>query len=184
MNLANKITISRILMIPVFVIILTFFHGWAADFLATLIFAVASITDAVDGHIARSRKLVTSFGKFADPLADKLLVTAALVMLVQMGRVQAWVVIVILAREFIITGLRTMAANRGVVIAASSLGKIKTVTQITAIILLLIYTLPILPSFVFWVAGQIMIYVAMFFTLYSGWDYLYSCRKFLLDDGI
>ena len=108
MNLPNKITLVRFLMIPLFVLVVSVWHNWLGDLAELLIFAVASLTDAIDGHLARSRNLITDFGKFMDPLVDKMLVTSALIALVGMGRVYAWVVIIILAREFAITGLRTI----------------------------------------------------------------------------
>src|SRR5690606_16987489 len=131
MNLANKITILRVLMIPIFMIILLSDLPWN-NYIAAVIFIIASLTDTFDGYIARSKNQVTSFGKFIDPLADKLLVTTALICLIEMGKVPAWVVIIILSREFAITGFRTIAASEGVTIAASPLGKIKTITQLVA----------------------------------------------------
>ncbi len=181
MNLANKVTMVRFLLVPVFVLIISLFNGWFADLLAGLVFIVASCTDFIDGHIARSRGLVTTFGKFMDPLVDKILVTAAMVALVAMARIPAWVVIVILAREFAITGLRTVAVSEGVVIAASKLGKWKTTFQMVAIALLLLYTLPCLPNTAVFVLGQILMYAALVLTLVSGWDYLKGCKELLAD---
>ena len=142
MNLPNKITISRILLIPIFMIVLYLPIPYR-EIIALAIFVIAAATDGIDGHIARSRNLVTNFGKFLDPLADKLLVTAALVALVGMQRIPSWIVTVIIAREFAVTGIRLLAVGEGRVIAASMLGKIKTVTQIIAISLLFLdsYTL-------------------------------------------
>ena len=126
MNLPNKLTTARVVMIPLF--LLALYQGqWLA---ALVFFALASVTDALDGHIARSRGLVTDFGKFMDPLADKLLVTSALIAFVELLRVPGWVVFLIIARELAITGLRTLAAGKGVVLAADKWGKIKTVSQI------------------------------------------------------
>lgn len=181
MNLANKITTVRFLLALLFVLITALFHGWAADLLAGLVFIVAACTDFVDGHIARSRGLITTFGKFMDPLVDKILVTAALVVLASMARIPSWVVILILAREFAITGLRTVAVSSGVVIAASPLGKIKTACQMTAIALLLLYTLPFLPNTPVYVLGQILMYAALVLTLLSGWDYLKGCKNLFSD---
>jgi CDP-diacylglycerol--glycerol-3-phosphate 3-phosphatidyltransferase len=181
MNLANKVTMVRFLLVPVFILLVSLFHGWGADLLAGLVFVVASCTDFIDGHIARSRNLVTTFGKFMDPLVDKILVTAALVALVAMGRTPAWVVILILAREFAITGLRTVAVSEGVVIAASPLGKLKTTCQMVAIAFLLLYTLPFLPNTLIYVCGQVLMYAALVLTLLSGWDYLKGCRELLSD---
>lgn len=181
MNLANKITTVRFLLVPVFVLLVTLFDGWFADLLAGAVFIVASCTDFVDGYIARSRNMVTTFGKFMDPLVDKILVTAALVALVAMARVPAWVVILILAREFAITGLRTVAVSSGVVIAASKLGKWKTTCQMVAIALLLLYTVPGLPTTAIFMLGQLLMYVALVLTLLSGWDYIKGCRELLAD---
>lgn len=138
MNLANKLTVLRMFLVPVFLIFISVKGIPYGSIVATLVFIIASITDQLDGYIARSRNQVTNFGKFMDPLADKLLVTAALVALVGLNLTPAWAVVIILAREFAVSGLRTLAASGGVVIAASWWGKIKTVTQIIAILLLLI----------------------------------------------
>lgn len=181
MNLANKITMVRFMLVPVFVLLVTLFDGWFADLLAGVVFIVASCTDFIDGYIARSRGMVTTFGKFMDPLVDKILVTAALVALVAMARVPAWVVILILAREFAITGLRTVAVSEGVVIAASKLGKWKTTCQMVAIALLLLYTLPGLPTMGIYWLGQVLMYAALVLTLLSGWDYLKGCKELLSD---
>lgn len=181
MNLPNKITLVRFLMIPLFVLVVSVWHSWVGDLVALLIFAVASLTDAIDGHLARSRNLITDFGKFMDPLVDKMLVTAALIALVGMGRVYAWVVVVILAREFAITGLRTIVVEKGIVLAASPLGKLKTITQMLAVCFLFIYTLPILPTMVFYVIGQVLMYLAMILTLWSGIDYIVKCKEVFND---
>jgi CDP-diacylglycerol--glycerol-3-phosphate 3-phosphatidyltransferase len=176
MNLANKITILRVLMIPIFMIILLSDLPWN-NYIAAVIFIIASLTDTIDGYIARSKNQVTSFGKFIDPLADKLLVTTALICLIEMGKVPAWVVIIILSREFAITGFRTIAASEGVTIAASPLGKIKTITQLVAIISLLINNYPFrLINFPF---DRIMLYISLIFTLLSGIDYLYRNKHVL-----
>ena len=133
MNLANKLTMIRIFLVPVFLIFITVKDIPYGSIIATVIFIIASLTDQLDGHIARSRNQITNFGKFMDPLADKLLVTAALVSLVELKLVAGWAVVIILAREFAVSGLRTLAASDGIVIAASWWGKIKTVTQMIAI---------------------------------------------------
>ena len=190
MNLPNKITVSRILMIPIFVIIMIFDFGWGNmkfigaempvhHFVGAMIFIFASATDWVDGHYARKLNLVTNFGKFLDPLADKLLVSAAFILLVDLNYAPAWIVIVIISREFAVTGLRLILAGQGEVVAANQLGKIKTWTQIVAISTLLlnntIFTLINVPF------DTIMLYVALAFTVWSGWDYFYLNRKVLLD---
>jgi CDP-diacylglycerol--glycerol-3-phosphate 3-phosphatidyltransferase len=146
-------------------------------YIAALIFTIASATDGIDGYIARSRGQVTTFGKFIDPLADKLLVSTALISLVQLGKVPAWIVVIIIAREFTITGFRIIAASEGITIAASSLGKIKTITQLIAIISLLIDNFPFrLINFSF---DIIMLYISLFFTVVSGVDYLYKNKHVL-----
>lgn len=176
MNLANKITLLRVLMIPLFMIIL-FSDFSNSTYIAALIFTIASATDGIDGYIARSRGQVTTFGKFIDPLADKLLVSTALISLVQLGKVPAWIVVIIIAREFTITGFRIIAASEGITIAASSLGKIKTITQLIAIISLLIDNFPFrLINFSF---DIIMLYISLFFTVVSGVDYLYKNKHVL-----
>ena len=145
MNLANKLTIFRIVLVPLMIIV-TFFN-WQGEFLGiptvawilNLIFIIASITDKLDGYIARSRNQVTTVGKFLDPLADKILVLTAMIMLVEMGRLPAWIPVIVLAREFIVSGYRLIAVEKGgKVIAASVWGKLKTVTQMIAIILIFI----------------------------------------------
>ena len=144
-----------------------------------LIFIFASITDWLDGYIARKYNLITNMGKFLDPLADKLLVSAAFIILVELGTAPSWIVIVIISREFAVTGLRLILAGGGEVVAANQLGKIKTVTQIVAIISLLfnnIYFESIGVPF-----GTIMLYIALFFTVWSGVDYFYKNRRILLE---
>ncbi|MCH3963959.1 MAG: CDP-diacylglycerol--glycerol-3-phosphate 3-phosphatidyltransferase [Clostridium sp.] len=138
MNLANKLTIIRMILVPVFLIFMAVKDVPYFKIIAIIVFVIASITDKLDGYIARSRNQITRFGKFMDPLADKLLVTAALVCLVEYHIIPSWVAMIIIAREFAVTGLRTVAAAEGIVIAASPWGKAKTVTQIIAIILALI----------------------------------------------
>ena len=171
MNLPNKLTTMRMALVPVFIVLyLMDYHYTAAA-----VFIAASFTDFLDGHLARKHNLVTNFGKIMDPLADKLLVTSALVCMVQTGVVPGWMVIVILAREFAITGLRSVAASEGVVIAAAWSGKIKTVTQMIAIIFLLIGNWPFeLISVPF---AQIMLWIAVIMTVYSGAEYIYKSRE-------
>lgn len=169
MNLANKITLFRVVLIPIFMFFLlsNISNG---QYIAAAIFIIASLTDTLDGYIARSRNQVTNFGKFMDPLADKLLVSAALISLVELKRVPAWMVVVIIAREFAITGLRVIAASEGVTIAASSLGKIKTITQLVSVIAILFNIHPF---------DTIMLYTAVFFTILSGIDYIRKNKKVL-----
>lgn len=176
MNLANKITIFRVFLIPIFMIVLHM-NVPNSNVYAAIIFIFAALTDTLDGYIARSRNLITDFGKFVDPLADKLLVTSALVSLVGFGKIPAWVVVTILSREFIITGFRTIAASEGKTIAASSWGKIKTITQLIAIPLLLLNNIGFrtlnIPM------DQIMLYLALIFTIISGVDYLVKNKNVL-----
>lgn len=136
MNLPNKLTTARIILVPVFLVVLLL--GWKIP--AFLIFVIASLTDFADGQIARKRNLVTSFGKFLDPLADKLLVMSAILVFVQWGRVHAWAAMIIIAREFAVTGLRLVAASEGIVIAAAWSGKIKTASSLIAICVMLLFS--------------------------------------------
>lgn len=139
MNLPNKLTILRVFLVPVFVVfMLTDLGGSYSNWIALVIFVAASLTDSLDGYLARKNNLVTNFGKFMDPLADKLLVCSALICLMELNRVPAWMVLIIIAREFIISGFRLVASDAGVVIAASYWGKFKTISQIVMIIALLI----------------------------------------------
>ncbi len=138
MNLANKLTMLRIFLVPIFLIFIAVKGIPYGTIVATLIFIIASLTDQLDGYIARSRNQITTFGKFMDPLADKLLVTAALISLVELQIVPSVAAIIIIAREFAVSGLRTIAASEGIVISASWWGKLKTIIQIIAILLLLI----------------------------------------------
>ncbi|RKQ37544.1 CDP-diacylglycerol--glycerol-3-phosphate 3-phosphatidyltransferase [Oceanobacillus halophilus] len=180
MNLPNKLTISRILLIPIFIILLSIPFEWGtwnightdlpvSHFIAALIFIIASGTDWVDGYYARKYNLVTNLGKFLDPLADKLLVSAALILLIEIGLAPAWVVIIIISREFAVTGLRLVAAGEGMVLAAGNMGKIKTATQMIAIAVLLLHHFPF--SYIGFPFGSIMLYIALFFTILSGFDY-------------
>ncbi len=180
MNLPNKITISRICMIPVFMIIMLPSIDWGtwiindvelpiSHFVGAIIFIIASTTDWVDGYYARKHNLVTTLGKFLDPLADKLLVSAALIILVGYELAPAWIVILIISREFAVTGLRLVLAGEGEVVAANQLGKIKTWTQIIAISALLLHNIPF--AWIHIPFADIALYVALFFTIWSGWDY-------------
>ena len=155
MNLPNRLTILRTLMIPVFLFfLLTDYAGNCSKWIAVIVFILASLTDFLDGHIARKYNLVTNFGKFMDPLADKLLVCSALICLVDMNRIASWMVIVIIAREFIISGFRLIASDNGVVIAASYWGKFKTTFQMIMICLLIadIAAISIVTLIVTWIA--------------------------------
>ena len=168
MNLPNKLTILRVLMIPFFVLFMLWDITGAADkWIAAAIFIVASLTDMLDGKIARKYNLVTNFGKFMDPLADKLLVSAAMICLVEMGRLPAWMVIVIISREFIISGFRLIASDNGVVIAASYWGKFKTVFQM-AMIIVLIFNF----GGFFGIIEMVLIWISLILTVVSLVDYI------------
>ena len=167
MNLPNKLTILRVLMIPFFVFFELAFPGQAwAKWTAFAIFLAASLTDKADGYIARKYNLVTNFGKFMDPLADKLLVCSALICFVSIGKIPAWIVIVIVSREFIISGFRLIAAEAGKVIAAGMWGKLKTVVQMVMVIVLIAD----IPGWT--VFNTILIYAALILTVVSLVDYL------------
>jgi len=194
MNLPNKITLSRIFMVPLFMVFVLPFPKWMLDssvlllikpqlrainhfilhygnYIAAVFFIIASSTDGVDGYIARKKKMVTKFGIFLDPIADKLMVTGALIALVQRNEVSGWAAMIIIAREFIVTGLRLVAAGEGTVIAASKWGKFKTITQIIAI------TVSLTKNFPFTLITDIpfdiyFMFIAVIITLYSGYDYI------------
>lgn len=176
MNLPNKLTILRIILVPVFMFVLLVKIPYGQLF-AALIFIIAASTDGLDGYIARKRKQITNFGKIMDPLADKLLVSAALISLVQLGQISGWVAVIIIGREFAVTGLRSVAAAEGLVISASKLGKLKTVSQIIAIVAILINE--IILKIIGIPLGEYFMYLAVFFTLYSGWDYFSKAGKLL-----
>lgn len=177
MNLPNKLTIFRVILIPFFVLFLlvdiTAYDKW----IALAIFIIASFTDFLDGHIARKYHLVTNFGKFMDPLADKLLVCSALICLIELDRIPSWIVIVIIAREFIISGFRLVASDNGVVIAASYWGKFKTTFQIV-MICLMIADLPQLT-----IVTQAVMWVALALTVISLADYLIKNKRVMQDTG-
>jgi CDP-diacylglycerol--glycerol-3-phosphate 3-phosphatidyltransferase len=179
MNLANKITITRIFLIPVFLVLMLIEFKYH-NFLAAAVFIIAASTDSLDGYIARKRNLITNFGKFIDPLADKLLVTSALIVLVSKGQVPALVAIIIISREFIITGFRLLASSEGVVLAASWLGKVKTVTQIIAIIAIIIGNFPF--TYINFPFDIIVLYISVIFTVISAVDYIYKNRKLVKED--
>ncbi|MGE4298615.1 MAG: CDP-diacylglycerol--glycerol-3-phosphate 3-phosphatidyltransferase [Desulfovibrionaceae bacterium] len=179
-NLANKITLIRILSVPVIVFLLHFPNRISCLF-AALLFLIAAVTDLVDGEIARRRNMVTSFGKFLDPLADKVLIGSVLIMLVQRGWAPGWVAVVIIARELMVTGLRAAAMEKGQVIAADRFGKLKTVLQSMAVAPLTLHEpwfgIDPVP------AGEIMLYIALGMTVLSGANYLYGFyRNWLPED--
>jgi CDP-diacylglycerol---glycerol-3-phosphate 3-phosphatidyltransferase len=171
LNAANVLTVFRMLLVPVLVAVLLSTLP-EADLLAAIVFVIASTTDALDGWIARRRSEVTTFGKLMDPLADKLLITAALVSLVALYRLDAWVAMVIIAREFAVTGLRMLAMEQGHIISASVWGKLKTTTQVAMVLALIWVDRPAR-----WV--DILVYVTVAVTVLSGAEYFYKLRKLL-----
>ncbi|MBE6064339.1 CDP-diacylglycerol--glycerol-3-phosphate 3-phosphatidyltransferase [Clostridium cochlearium] len=181
MNLANKLTIIRIFLVPIFLIFIAVKDIPYGKTIATAIFIIAALTDKLDGYIARSRNQITRFGKFMDPLADKLLVTAALISLVELQVISTWVAMVIIAREFAVTGLRAVAAAEGIVIAASPLGKAKTVTQIVAIVVALIdlnnINILSIPSNYISTLTTITMAAAVIITIISGIDYFVKNKE-------
>src|SRR3954454_6246915 len=170
LNLPNTLTVLRILLVPVLVVALTSeVAGGSA--IAAGVFAVAAITDGLDGYIARSRQSVTNFGKVMDPVADKLLIAAALISLVSLDRLAAWVAMVIIAREFAVSGLRIAAGQQGVVIPASMLGKVKTIVQVAAVLALIAVD----DTGAVWV--QVLVYAMVALTIASGADYFLNFRR-------
>ena len=180
MNLPNKLTILRVCMIPFFVLfMLTDLGGPYGKYISVLIFAAASFTDFLDGKIARKYHLVTNFGKFMDPLADKLLVCSAMICMIPLGKLQAWFVIIIIAREFIISGFRLVAADNGIVIAASYWGKFKTVSQMFMIIVLIADL-----GGVFDIVGTVLIWLSLILTVVSLIDYIAKNVQVLTQGGM
>ena len=180
MNLPNKLTILRVIMIPFFVFfLLSGVGGSASKWIALVIFAAASITDTLDGYIARRDNLITDFGKFMDPLADKLLVCSAMICMIPLGKLQAWFVIVIIAREFIISGFRLVAADNDIVIAASYWGKFKTVSQMFMLILLIADL-----GSAFNMIAQVLIWVSLVLTIVSLIDYIAKNVQVLTQGGM
>jgi CDP-diacylglycerol--glycerol-3-phosphate 3-phosphatidyltransferase len=169
LNVPNVLTLLRIVAVPVVVVALLE-ESPSGDVIAAIVFALAALTDGLDGYIARRHNAITTFGKLMDPLADKLLITAALVSLVSLNRIQPWIAMVIIAREFAVTGLRSLAAERGVVIAASWLGKVKTALQVIAVFgLIAVQPTPL------WV--NLVLYAAVVATVVSGADYFFGLRR-------
>lgn len=176
MNLPNKLTIFRVVLIPFFVFFLLYpgFEGYG-NYIATVIFIGASLTDFADGKIARKYNLVTNFGKFMDPLADKLLVCVAMICLIETGQLASWIVIVIISREFIISGFRLVASDNGVVIAANYWGKFKTTFQMLMIIVLVLD----INHPVFDLLGVVLTYIALLLTIISLVDYVWKNKDVL-----
>ena len=180
MNLPNKLTTLRVIMIPFFVFFLLWQNGENRTFrmIALALFIIASLTDLLDGKIARKYNLVTNFGKFMDPLADKLLVCSALICLIELNALPAWMVIVIISREFIISGFRLIASDNGVVIAASYWGKFKTTFQMVSVVLLILDIQAL--AFV----TTICVWIALLLTIVSLVDYIYKNYKILTEGSI
>lgn len=197
MNLPNKLTVTRIILIPFilfFMLPIAFLkidEGWNlfvkeyGMMIAVVLFGIASITDTMDGQIARKRGIVTNMGKFLDPIADKLLVTSVLVALVQLNQITAWIAIIVISREFIVTGIRLLAADKNVVIAASNIGKVKTVVQIIAIVVIML-NIQIATTFNTWEGldylqkfSDLVMFLAVILTLISGYDYLKKNLQFI-----
>jgi len=177
MNLPNKLTTLRVLMIPFFVFFMLADFGRTGDYIALFLFCFASFTDFLDGYIARKNHLVTNFGKFMDPLADKLLVGSAAICLIEMGRLEAWIVVIFISREFVISGFRLIASDNGVVIAANIWGKFKTVCQMFMTIALILH----LDHPVWIVAEQVLVWGSLILTILSLVDYVYKNRHILKD---
>lgn len=180
MNLPNRLTMIRIFLIPIFLVVVSLRVKYG-DFIAAAVFILAASTDGLDGYFARKRKQITRLGKLLDPLADKLLVSAALIALVELDRLPAWVAVIIIGREFAVTGLRSIAAAEGIIISASAWGKLKTITQIIAIVALFLQVLP--PLFGPISLGEVAMGAAVFFTLWSGVDYFNRCWAVLKKGG-
>jgi CDP-diacylglycerol--glycerol-3-phosphate 3-phosphatidyltransferase len=176
LNVPNVLTVVRILLVPVLVVALLEKTS-GGDLLAAIVFATASLTDAIDGYLARSRNWVTTFGKLMDPIADKLLIVAALIALVSLARLEAWVAMVIIAREFAVTVLRVAAgAGQGVVISASPLGKLKTAFQVAMVMVLIsVHGRPL--------ALSLLVYVTVFVTVLSGADYFFGFSRSRVEPG-
>jgi CDP-diacylglycerol---glycerol-3-phosphate 3-phosphatidyltransferase len=199
MNLPNRLTLSRIILVPFILVFMLPFDrlapnsGWNSFvngygmLVAIFLFLIASVTDTMDGQIARRRGIVTNMGKFLDPIADKLLVASVLIALVQLGKISAYIAIIIISREFIVTGVRLLAADKNVVIAASNLGKVKTVVQIIAIIAVMIdIQLNIMLSgstlllYTVWITEGLM-WIAVLLTIFSGVDYVKKNLHFIME---
>lgn len=177
MNLANILTVSRIISVPVIAALL-YYESFVNSLIAAFLFLIATITDYLDGYLARRMNMESDLGKLLDPMADKLLVSTVLIMLIPLGRVSAWMVALMIGRELAVTGLRGIASEKSVVISASWLGKYKTAFQCVAIIPILVhYTILTLQ---FQVAGEFLLWIAFFFTMWSGWDYIAGYSRYFL----
>lgn len=181
MNLPNKLTVLRVLMIPIFVVfMITPLAEGNGKYIALALFCVASLTDMLDGQIARKYNLVTNFGKFMDPLADKLLVCSALICMIEQGKIASWMVLIIIAREFIISGFRLVASDSGIVIAAGIWGKLKTVAHMVMIILLIAdIQIPIIQT-----VTDVIVWIGLALTIISLVDYVVTNREVLTKGGM
>lgn len=173
MNLANKITMTRLLMVPIFII--SMYYSPSTSLIPLILFVVASATDALDGYVARHYNMITNFGKFVDPLVDKILIMSAFVLMAERGDLYGWIVVIIVTRELIITGFRTIAADKGVTIAASFYGKFKTISQMLCVIVYLL--LPLIPSL--YSLYKILVVIMTLATVVSGVDYIYKNKEVL-----
>lgn len=193
MNLPNKLTMLRIILVPFFVLFMLIGDSPLFSLAALVIFAIASLTDMLDGKIARKYNLITNFGKLMDPLADKVLVMSAMICFVAKNIAPAWIVIVILAREFLVTSLRLIAVGEGVVIAADKWGKIKTVTQMAWIIWTVLWRCIVgfgafnsspeqAGAVMGYILSDLLMYASLFFTLLSGFNYIYKNKQLLFSD--
>lgn len=180
MTTANKITIMRIILVPVFMAFLLVNEIWC-QVAALIIFVIASATDGIDGYIARHYNQITNFGKFMDPLADKMLTTAAFLVLLEMGRVSSIAVMIVLAREFMVSGVRMIAGAEGKVIAASMLGKIKTVSQMVAIVAAIIFMNPFFAAKPAMLITDILVWISTAITVISGVDYIMKNKEIFKD---
>lgn len=178
MNTANKITIFRVVLVPVFMALMMI-DTTACRIAALIVFIIASLSDAADGYIARNYNQITNFGKFADPLADKMLTTAAFLVLIHYERMSVWALMIVLAREFMVSGVRLVAAADGRVIAASIWGKLKTVSQMVAIIAAIILLMPMFPTISARIITDILVWLSVVFTTISGIDYLVKNKNVL-----
>ncbi|MDD6483791.1 MAG: CDP-diacylglycerol--glycerol-3-phosphate 3-phosphatidyltransferase [Clostridiales bacterium] len=178
MNTPNKLTLLRVILVPVFMVLLLI-DSFGAQLGALAVFAAASLTDMLDGKIARKYNLITTFGKFMDPLADKMLTTAAFVIFLQKGIMDSWALMIILAREFMVSGVRLVAAGEGKIIAAAFWGKFKTVAQMAAIMATIVLTMGFIPLETGMAISRLLIWISVIFTVISGIEYVWKNRHLI-----